>query len=109
MVLIPRNRIATHPGALLLEQIEEMGRTVHGVARALGLSAALLNEIVHERRDVNAETATALGTYFGQTPEFWLNAQKAYQLSKEAVEDEIGKAARGRFDREIAKLDPRPV
>ena len=86
MALTPIRRIATHPGALLLEQIEEMGLTVHGIARAIGLPATRLHEIVHERRGVSAETAIALAAFFEQTPEFWLNAQKVHELSKELVE-----------------------
>ena len=50
MARVPSNRIATHPGALLLEQIEEMGLTVNGVARDIHLPATRLHEIVHERR-----------------------------------------------------------
>ncbi len=83
---VPTNRIATHPGALLREQIEEMGLTVHGVARDSGLPATRLHEIVHERRGVSAETAIALGAYFGQSPEFWMNAQKTHELSRALVE-----------------------
>lgn len=86
MTLTPTQRVSTHPGALLLEQVEEMGLTVHGVARAIGLPATRLHEIVHERRGVSAETAIALAAFFEQTPEFWLNAQKVYELSKELVE-----------------------
>ena len=86
MVLVPTNRIATHPGVLLLEQIREMGLTVHGVARDIDVPATRLHEIVHERRGVSAETAIALGEYFDQTPDFWMNAQKAYELSKALVE-----------------------
>ena len=82
----PTNRIATHPGALLREQIEEMALTVHGVAQDIGLPATRLHEIVHERRGVSAETAIALGTYFDQSPEFWMDAQKTYELSKALVE-----------------------
>ena len=81
MARVPSNRIATHPGALLLEQIEEMGLTVNSVARDINLPAIRLHEIVHERRSVSAEIAIALGVYFGQTPEFWMNAQKTYELS----------------------------
>ena len=84
---VPTNRIATHPGALLREQIEEMGLTVHGVARDAGLPATRLHEIVHERRGVSVETAIALGTYFGQSPEFWMNTQKTYELSRALIED----------------------
>ncbi len=86
MTLTPTQRIAVHPGALLLEQIEGMGSTVHGVAQAVGLPTTRLHEIVHERQGVSAETAIALATFFGQTPEFWLNAQKVHELSKELIE-----------------------
>ena len=91
---VPTDRIATHPGALLREQIEEMGLTVHGVARDSGLPATRLHEIVHERRGVSAETAIALGAYFGQSPEFWMNAQKTHELSTALVES--GKDIRAR-------------
>ena len=87
MIHAPANRIATHPGALLLEQIGEIGLSVHRVARDSGLPATRLHEIVHQRRGVSAETAIALGAYFGQTPEFWLNAQKVHELSRELVEN----------------------
>ena len=70
----------------MLEQIEEMGLTVHGVARAIGLPATRLHETAHERRGVSAETAIALAAFFEQTPEFWPNAQKVHELSKELVE-----------------------
>ena len=82
MTRLPTNRIATHPGTLLLKQIREMKLSVHRVARDVDLPATRLHEIVHERRGVSAETAIALGAYFGQSPEFWMNAQKAYELSK---------------------------
>ena len=97
MARVPDNRIATHPGALLLEQIREMGLTVNGVARDIDLPATRLREIVHERRGVSAETAITLGTYFGQAPEFWMNAQKSYELSKELVEN--GENIRARIRR----------
>ncbi len=93
----PTNRIATHPGALLLEQIQEMGLTVNGLARDIDLPTTRLHEIVHERRGVTAETAIALGEYFDQTPEFWMNAQKVYELSRELVKN--GKEIRSRVRR----------
>ena len=97
MAHLPTNRIATHPGVLLLEQIKEMDLSVHRVARDMDLPATRLHEIVHERRGVSAETAIALGAYFGQSPEFWMNAQKTYELSKELVEN--GEAIRARVRR----------
>ena len=54
MTAAPTNRIASHPGALLLEQIREMELSVHQVARNSGLPATRLHEIVHERRGVSA-------------------------------------------------------
>ena len=98
MVQVPRNRIASHPGTLLLEQITEMGLTVNGVARDVGLPATRLHEIVHERRGISAETAIALGAYFSQTPEFWMNAQTAHELSKALVEN--GAEIRARIRRQ---------
>ncbi|MDE0113243.1 MAG: HigA family addiction module antitoxin [Albidovulum sp.] len=97
MTLAPTKRVATHPGALLREQIADMGPTVHGAARALGLPPTRLHGIAHERRGVSAETAISLGAYFGQTPEFWMNAQKACELSKTLAEN--GGANRARVRR----------
>lgn len=94
---VPTNRIATHPGVLLLEQIREMGLTVNGLARDIDLPATRLHEIVHERRGVTAETAIALGEYFDQTPEFWMDAQKVYELSRELIMN--GKEIRSRIRR----------
>ena len=94
MLKTPTHRIATHPGVLLMEQIEGLGLSVNRVARETGLPATRLHEIVHERRGVTAETAIALGEYFGQTPEFWLNAQTVYELSK--VQAESGDIIRAR-------------
>ena len=93
----PANRIATHPEVLLIEQIKEMKLTFRGIARDTGIPATRLHEIVHERYGVGAETAIALGEYFGQTPEFWMNAQKSFELSK--AMEEKGKSIRGRVRR----------
>ena len=94
MSRIPTHRVTEHPGALLREQIEEMGLTVARVAEDTGLAATRLREIVRERRGVSAGTAIALGAYFGQSPEFWMNAQKTYELSKELIEN--GRSIRAR-------------
>ena len=83
------------PWALLLGQITEIGLTVNGVARDVGLPATRLHEIVHERRGISAETAIALGAYFLQTPEFWMNAQTTHELSRELAQN--GPAIRSRI------------
>ena len=94
MSRIPTHRVAEHPGAFLREQIEETGLTAARVAQDTGLAAARLREIVRQRRGVSAGDAIALGAYFGQSPEFWMNAQKTYELSKELVEN--GRSIRAR-------------
>ena len=71
MNYIPTRRVATHPGVFIRDEIEERGLSVHGLARDLGLPATRLHEIVPERRGVSAETAIALGEYFGQPAMFW--------------------------------------
>ena len=70
---------------------------IYGVARDIDLPATRLHEIVHERHGVSAETAIALGACFGQALEFWMNAQKSYELSKELVEN--GEDIRARIRR----------
>ncbi len=101
MAAMPAHRIATHPGALLREQIEDMGLSVQRAARDSDLPATLLHEIVHERCGVSAETAIALGEYFGQTPEFWLNAQMTFDLGRALAED--GPAIRARVRRRASE------
>ena len=95
--MYPQAELPLIPVLFLLEQIEEMGLTVNGLARDIDLPATRLHEIVHERRGVTAETAIALGEYFDQTPEFWMNAQKVYELSRELVEN--GEEIRSRIRR----------
>ena len=82
MSRIPTHRIAEHPGVFLREQIEEMRLDANRVALDTGLPEFALREIACERRGVSAEEAIALGAYFEQTPEFWMNAQKTHELSK---------------------------
>ena len=105
MISVPTDRTATHPGALLREQIGEMGLSVDRVADDIDLPATRLREIVHERRGVTAETAIALAAYFEQSPEFWMNAQKVYELSKELTEN--GEAIRARIRRRAAEYSVR--
>ena len=70
------------------------------MAEDTDLPETRLREIVHERRGVSAETAIALGEYFGQTPQFWLNAQRTFDLSRALVEN--GPAIRARVRRRAA-------
>ena len=105
MSRIPIHRIAEHPGVFLREQIEEMRLDANRVARDTGLPEAVLREIACERCSVSAEAAVALGAYFGQSPEFWMNARKTHELSEAIVEN--GRSIRTRV-RGCAGARPAP-
>lgn len=71
----------THPGAMLREDfMPEYGLTVSGFAKAIGVSRQTVNELLRERRAVSPEMALRLSRLFGNAPEFWLNAQRAFDL-----------------------------
>ena len=72
-----------HPGEILLEEfIEPLDITQYRVAKATGVPPRRINEIVHGKRAVSADTALRLAKYFGTTPEFWLNLQARFDLEK---------------------------
>ncbi len=71
----------THPGEILREDfLSDYGLTVSSFAKALGVSRQTVNELLRERRAVSPEMALRLSRLFGNTPEFWLNAQRAVDL-----------------------------
>ena len=71
----------THPGVMLREDfLPEYGLTVTGFANALKVSRQTVNELLRERRAVSPEMALRLSRLFGNSPEFWLNAQRAVDL-----------------------------
>ena len=71
----------THPGEMLREDfLPDYGLTPSGLARAIGVSRQTVNELLRERRAVSPEMALRLARLFGNTPEFWLNAQRAVDL-----------------------------
>ena len=74
-------RRPTHPGEMLREDfLVDYGLTVTGLAEALGVSRQSVNELLRERRAVSPEMALRLARLFGNSPEFWLNAQRAIDL-----------------------------
>ena len=82
---IPKNRQRTvrptHPGEMLREDfLQDYGLTISSFAKALGVSRQTVNELLKERRAVSPEMALRLSRLFGNTPEFWLNAQHAVDL-----------------------------
>ena len=83
-------RRPTHPGEMLREDfLPDYDLTVSGLAEAIGVSRQSVNELLRERRAVSPEMALRLSRLFGNSPEFWLNAQRAVDLW------EAGKAIQG--------------
>ena len=71
----------THPGEMLREDfLPDYGLTVTSLAEALGVSRQSINELLRERRAVSPEMALRLSRLFSNSPEFWLNAQRAVDL-----------------------------
>jgi antitoxin HigA-1 len=74
-------RKPTHPGEMLREDfLPDYDLSVAGLAEALGVSRQSINELLRERRAVSPEMALRLARLFGNSPEFWLNAQRAVDL-----------------------------
>ena len=70
-----------HPGEILMEDfIEGFGITQNKLAVAIGVPPRRINEIVHGKRSITADTALRLGKYFSMDPQFWLNLQTRYDL-----------------------------
>ncbi len=70
-----------HPGDHLKEILDELGISQYRLAKAVGVAPIRINEIVHGRRSITADTALRLGRALGMTPEFWLNLQRMYDLA----------------------------
>ncbi len=60
--------------------IKGFGITQNKVAVAIGVPPRRINEIVHGKRGITADTALRLGRYFSIDPQFWLNLQSQYEL-----------------------------
>jgi addiction module HigA family antidote len=76
---------AVHPEEVLLEEfLQEWGVSQRSLALAIGVPPQRINDIVHGKRRVTADTALRLARYFGTTPRFWLNVQTMFDLGREA-------------------------
>lgn len=70
-----------HPGEVLMEDfIKGFEITQNKLAVAIGVPPRRINEIVHGKRGISADTALRLERYFGVTAQFWLNLQMRYEL-----------------------------
>lgn len=71
----------THPGEMLREDLlPDYKLTVSGFAKAIGVSRQTVNEVLRERRAVSPEMALRPSRLFGNTPDFWLNTQRAVEM-----------------------------
>jgi antitoxin HigA-1 len=85
-------RRPTHPGEMLQEDfLPDFGLTVTSLADAVGVSRQSINELLRARRAVSPEMALRLSRLFGNSAEFWLNAQRAVDLwdAAQAIKDEV--------------------
>ncbi len=87
---MPRKRLApVHPGEILEEEfLKPLALTQYRLAKGLKVPARRINEIVHRKRAISADTALRLGRFFRNAPRFWLNLQTSYDLEVEA--DRLG-------------------
>jgi antitoxin HigA-1 len=85
-------RRPTHPGEMLREDfLPDYGLTASGLASAIGVSRQSVNELLRGRRAVSPEMALRLGKLFGNSPAFWLNAQRAVDLwdAEQAIKADV--------------------
>ena len=89
-----------HPGEILLEEfLEPMGISQYRLAKDISVPPRRINEIVHGKRSITADTALRLGRFFRMTPQFRLNLQTRYDL--EVTEDLL----EDRLDDEVQTLN----
>lgn len=88
-----------HPGEILLEEfLNPMEISQYRLAKDINVPARRINEIVHGKRSISADTALRLSEYFGLSEKFWLNLQMKYNLEieKDRLQDGL--------KREVKKL-----
>ena len=85
-----------HPGEILKEEfLDPMGISQYRLAKDMNVPPRRINEIVHCKRSISADTALRLGRYFNMSPQFWINLQSHYDLEIES--DRLG----GRLKSEV--------
>lgn len=80
MARLPKNRPPTHPGEMILEFLEDLGKTQSEFADAIGVSRVRLNELIHGRRAMTPDTALRLEQTLGKPAYWWLGLQQDYEL-----------------------------
>ena len=89
-----------HPGEILMEEfLKPLGISQYRLAQDISVPPRRINEIVHGKRAITADTALRLGRFFNMSPNFWLNLQNRFDLEK--TEDKLA----SRLDKEIRVLN----
>ena len=89
-----------HPGEILLEEfLQPLSISQYRLAKDISVPPRRINEIVHGKRAISADTALRLARYFGTTDQFWLNLQTRYNLELE--KDRLGE----RLEAEVRVLE----
>lgn len=86
--------VPLHPGEILLKEfLEPMAITQYRLAKDISVPPRRINEIVHGKRSVTADTALRLARYFGTSEKFWINLQTRYdmELQKDILGDRLQK------------------
>ena len=81
-----------HPGEILLEEfLKPMGISQYRLAKDISVPARRINEIVHGKRAISADTALRLSRYFGMSERFWLNLQTQYDIDvqKDKIDEQF--------------------
>ena len=88
-----------HPGEILIEEfLKPMGISQYRLAKDISVPPRRINEIVHGKRSITADTALRLGRFFEIAPQFWLNLQNRFDL--DVTEDLLA----DRLDKEVHVL-----
>ena len=74
-------KIAVHPGRILKSELEARSLSANKFALALRLPSGRITDILNGKRGISPETALRLARYFGNSAEFWLDLQTAYELA----------------------------
>jgi addiction module HigA family antidote len=95
---MPRRIKPIHPGEILLEEfLKPLGISQYRLSRSISVPPRRINEIVHGKRAITADTALRLSMYFGLSDRYWLNLQAWYDL--EVEKDRLGP----RLKREVTR------
>ena len=93
--MLPRNRVPTHPGEILLEEfLRPLGISQVELARHIGVPVQRVNELVRGKRGITPDTAWLLAQALGTTPEFWTNLQMSRDLASNRPHRRIRRLAK---------------